>query len=64
MVNETMMQLFQLGVIDGKTMLKHSTIPNSEAILQDIAQAEEQMMQMQQQMQANGINPQIQQQQQ
>jgi hypothetical protein len=61
MVNETMMQLFQLGVIDGKIMLKYSTLPNSEAILQDIAQMEEKMMQAQQ---ANGINPQQQQQQQ
>jgi hypothetical protein len=47
MVNETMMQLFQLGVIDGKMMLKYSSLPNSEAILQDIMQAEEQMMQAQ-----------------
>jgi hypothetical protein len=50
MVNETMLQLFQLGVIDSKMMLKYSTIPNSEAILQDIAQAEQQMAEMQQQM--------------
>jgi hypothetical protein len=64
MVNETMLQLFQIGVIDGKMLLKYSTLPNSEAILQDIAQVEEQMAQMQQQMQAEGVNPQIQQQQQ
>jgi hypothetical protein len=54
MVNETMLQLLQLGVIDGKMLLKYSTMPNSEAILQDVMQMEEQMAQMQ----ANGINPQ------
>jgi hypothetical protein len=64
MVNETMLQLFQLGAIDVKMLLKYSTLPNSEALLQDIAQAEQQMALMQQQMQANGINPQIQQQEQ
>jgi hypothetical protein len=63
MVNETMIQLFQMGVIDGKILLKHSTLPNNEAILQDIAQAEEQMAQMQAQMAQNGSNPQMQQQQ-
>jgi hypothetical protein len=48
MVNETMMQLFQLGAIDVKMLLKHGTLPNSEALLQDIAQMEQQMMQAQQ----------------
>jgi hypothetical protein len=57
MVNETMTQLFSLGVIDSKMLLKYSTIPNSEAILQDIAQAEQQMAEMQAQMQASGIDP-------
>jgi hypothetical protein len=63
MVNETMLQLFQMGVIDGKMLLKYSTLPNSEAILQDVMQMEQQMAQMAQ-MQGAGINPQIQQQQQ
>jgi hypothetical protein len=54
MVNETMMQLFQLGVIDGKMLLKYSTVPNGEAILQDIALAEQQMAMMQQQQQGMG----------
>jgi hypothetical protein len=63
MVNETMLQLFQLGAIDVKMLLKYSTLPNSEALLQDIAQMEQAQMeqaQMQAQMQ---INPQQQQQQ-
>jgi hypothetical protein len=59
MVTETMLQLFQMGAIDVKMLLKYSTLPNSDALLQDIAQVEQQMAQMQ----ANGINPQIQQEQ-
>ena len=60
MVNEMMMQLFQLGVIDSKILLKYSTLPNSEAILQDIMQTEQQMAEMQQQMQAQQMQPQAQ----
>jgi hypothetical protein len=52
MVNETMLQLFQLGVIDGKMLLKYSTVPNSEALLQEMAQMEGQAAQMAQQGQA------------
>lgn len=52
MINETMIQLLQLGVIDGQMLLRHSTIPNREALLQDIQQMNEQQAAMQQQMMA------------
>jgi hypothetical protein len=54
MVNETMMQLFQMGVVDGKMLLKYSTLPNSEAILQDVMQMEQAQMEQAQMMQMQG----------
>ena len=48
MINDQLMQLFQMQAIDVKTMLENSTLPYKDKILESIKRQEEQMQGMEQ----------------